>query len=154
MRENEKWIKMKSFVLTIHHSQSLCDWTNWLPVKIYSCRQYLCWTLHLPRCHWHWSVSAGQILIWTRKVEKNPQWTTRLLCWCVTGKTEECKGCVLCTIPDQNTDIFMYTLLWLVTTEYKILQVYIGYDLSWPAQTDNTLGWPWSRIIKIDIPNQ
>ena len=103
----------KSFPLTSHHhSQSLCDYTDWPSVK-----SILAVNTSVVLSIFHVATDIDQCQqdrFWYEQGRYKAvvlQWMTRVLVC-----HRENQGCVLCTIPKQNTDAFMYTLSWHVTT--------------------------------------
>lgn len=136
-RKGGRWRKMrngrsKSFALTSSpHNQSPCYCSHSLSVKSILAVNTpvvlaVCYT-----CRCHWSVSAGQIAMWTCKRE------TKLLChngkqkeWCVTEKQKKGGGgmsdWVVCGAQRwPNTGVYICTLSWNVAGICQILQVYI-----------------------------
>lgn len=131
-RKGGRWRKMrngrsKSFALTSSpHNQSPCYCSHSLSVKSILAVNTpvvlaVCYT-----CRCHWSVSAGQIAMWTCKRE------TKLLChngkqkgWCVTEKQKKGGGewvIELCVV--HNADqilVFIYVLC------HEMLQEYVKF---------------------------
>ncbi len=141
------WSKL--FTLTSpHHSQSLCDHNDWPPVKSV--------LLSIPL----WLSPSSTLLLTLISVRGTKSdmnkgrgykavvllGINRVLAY----HKEKCKcmGCVLCTIPDWNTDVFMLP----VVACYQILQVYMDSQ-----QIENTLQIDarFSNLKLLDIyPNQ
>lgn len=122
-RKGGRWRKMrngrsKSFALTSSpHNQSPCYCSHSLSVKSILAVNTpvvlaVCYT-----CRCHWSMSAGQIAMWTCKRE------TKLLChngkqkeWCVTEKQKKGGGnewlsCVWCTTLTKYWCLYMYSVM-------------------------------------------
>lgn len=108
-----------------HHSQSLCDYNDW-PVKfVFAVNTSVVLSI------FHIATDIDQF-----PQDRIPCEQGRGMQTCCTimnklnvsvsqGKKHDCKDYVLCTLPDQNTDVFMYSLLWHVTPLFQILLAYM-----------------------------